>query len=164
HAAGNVSSTGGDVGLGGLAGFNNENGTITNSFATGNVTTAGAFSALIGGFVGGNAGTIVGSQAAQTGDNKVSTDATTAFAGGFVAAVNFGTIGTVFASGAAKGLDNSSVGGLVALNFGIAGFDSGFAGVTAANQVIGAGSITHAYATGPATGGANSTVGGLVAS
>jgi len=111
--------------VGGLVGANL--GTVTNSYATGSVT--GGYS--IGGLVGANLGTITDSYAtgSVTGNNWV---------GGLVGYNYFGTITGSYATGSVTG--NDYVGGLVGVNV--------------------SGTITDSYATGSVTG--NDYVGGLV--
>ncbi|MCG3703495.1 filamentous hemagglutinin N-terminal domain-containing protein [Aliarcobacter butzleri] len=89
--------------IGGLVGFN-ENGTISNSYATGNVNGYSE----IGGLVGKNGGTISNSYTFGTvaGNNAT---------GGLVG-YNDGTISNSYSSGSATG--QSAVGGLVGLSYG----------------------------------------------
>ena len=113
-------------GAGGLVGYNNS-GSVTNSYATGTVTGYGH----VGGLVGSNDGRITNSYAtgAATGDIRV---------GGLVGFnYNNGRVTNSYATGTVTG--DSGVGGLVG--------DNG-------------GSITNSYATGAVTG--NYNVGGLV--
>ena len=81
------------VGLGGLVGFNDADGTISNSFATGAVS-GGAF-AMAGGLVGSNNGAINNSHATGAVSSLDN------FAGGLVGFNGFtGTINASFATGA----------------------------------------------------------------
>jgi len=93
--------------VGGLVGINNE-GTITNCYATSNVTSNTSISSKTGGLVGMNYGTIINCYA--TGNiNGVGT------AGGLVG-MNFGNISNCHATGAVSGSDET--GGLIGNNYG----------------------------------------------
>ena len=122
----------GNGNAGGLVGWNDE-GTITNSYATGSVSGSGAD---VGGLVGRNSrGTITNSYATGSvteGDRRV---------GGLVGGNFRGTITNSYATGSVSG--DEYVGGLV--------------GYTRGRRS----SITNSYATGSATGSGN-WVGGLV--
>jgi hypothetical protein len=119
-------SASGPDAVGGLVGSNT--GTISNSYATGNVSNGD------GGLVGSNSGTISNSYAtgSVSGSNYV---------GGLVGYSNLGEITNNYATGNVSG--SNYVGGLVGINF--------------------EGSISNSYATGDASGGAGSSnIGGLV--
>jgi filamentous hemagglutinin family protein len=179
-ATGNVTGTNltagiggnGDIALvGGFAGQNN--GTITNSHATGNVGASGPkfgdFAA--GGFVGQNGGTIRGtpSSAQFTYATGSVTAGANSMVGGF-AGLNRGSITFAYASGNVQVGSNSYAGGFFALNIG--SIFQGFATGTVTddgNTVLGGfgafnlGSLSQVFATGAVTGGTNTVVGGLVA-
>jgi hypothetical protein len=149
---------GGQNTAGGLAGVNpavgNNFATITDSFATGNVS-GGAFSS-VGGLVGVNNGAINGTLGGNINSNFISfatgnvsvSDGTGAAAGGLVG-FNFGSINNSFASGNVTGGNSTdifkagSVGGLVGLQ------DAG-------------GTINLSFATGDVSAGSKSSAGGLV--
>ncbi len=99
-------SVSGDSFVGELVGFNN--GTISNSYATGSVNGAIRIRQNIGGLVGANGGTI--SNAYATGNISGVINV-----GGLVG-VNIGTISNTYATGSVSG--SSSVGGLVGGNSG----------------------------------------------
>ena len=156
--------------VGGFAG--NNNGTITNSSATGNVSIGGAvFGDFVGGgFVGQNGGTIQG-----TPNSSVFTFATgtvtggdNSIAGGF-AGLNLGDITFAYASGAVHVGSFSYAGGFVAGNIGTI-FQAYATGAVTddGNTVLGGfgafniGSLDQVFATGAVTGGTNTVVGGLV--
>src|SRR4051794_15643662 len=140
-ASGDVSvSDGTGAGAGGLVGFNF--GTITNSFASGNVTSGNSsdifHASQIGGLVGlQNAGASINTSFA-IGDVSAGTKSN---AGGLVGSNNGGSISNSGASGAVSSVDNQA-GGLV-----------GFNGVGS--------TITTSFAAGNVTGGGFG-VGGLV--
>ncbi|MBU0484080.1 MAG: hypothetical protein KKB30_06155 [Proteobacteria bacterium] len=108
--------------------------TISNSYATGNVTGSGNY---VGGLVGDGTGTISNSYA--TGSVTGSGDYVGGLAGLFNLSVGIGTISNSFATGSVTG-SGDYVGGLVGLG----------------SQVT----ISNSYATGSVSGG--SSVGGLV--
>ena len=126
YATGNVTST--DDCVGGLIGCNQQNSSITDSYAIGNVVGG----QCTGGLVGYNQGTITRSYATGeiTGRGKVA---------GLVGSNSSGTITNSYATGAATGTENY-VGGLVGWTY--------------------CGTITNAYSTGAVTG--TGGVGGLV--
>jgi filamentous hemagglutinin family protein len=122
--------------VGGLVGFNDNGGTITNSYATGTIT--GGWNPVVGGFVGLNFGSI--SQSFATGNVTGGSGCCTGTAGGFVGQ-NSGTVSQAYATGA---VSSGSV---------LAG---GFAG--AANF----GSISESYSIGAVSGSASTTIGAFV--
>jgi filamentous hemagglutinin family protein len=156
YATGAVTGTGSYVG--GLVGGNNS-GTISNSYATGNINGSGA-----GGLVGRNAvGTVSNSYATGNvnGDNSV---------GGLVGVNVYGTVTNSYATGAVTGTGDY-VGGLVGYSNGtvtnsyasgaVAGTGSYVGGLVGFNDDDGSGStISNSYATGAVTG--TNDVGGLV--
>ncbi|MDF2097469.1 MBG domain-containing protein [Aquibaculum arenosum] len=154
-ATGNVSGTkdSGNDYVGGLVGENS--GTITNTYATGDVTGSG----LVGGLVGVNHDSIAASYA--TGKVAGNEDRI----GGLVGE-NSGPITNAYATGDVTG--SRYVGGLVAHNYGANGtIENSYATgkVAGANNVGGlvglnSGTIENAYATGDVSG--NDYVGGLV--
>jgi filamentous hemagglutinin family protein len=181
-ATGAVSGGGSSI-LGGLIGATDITATITNSGASGAVSSTGANS-WVGGFIGVNGGTISLSSASGpvTGTSEsllggfvginfgVITDAATAqsatvtgtgannFVGGFVG-VNFGSIDPSTAAGAVTGGANNVVGGFAGANASLAGYPAGLIpGSTFPGGTVSADS----FATGVATGGANSIVGAQV--
>jgi hypothetical protein len=182
YATGNVTGTslvagGGDKGgdtasVGGFVAGNN--GTITNSFATGKVSIAGTGSNfgdyVGGGFVGQNGGTIQGTPNSQFtyATGSVTGDANS-IAGGF-AGLNLGSITFAYASGDVHVGSNGYAGGFVAANIGtiFQAFATG-AVTDDGNTVLGGfgafniGSLSQVFATGAVTGGTNTVVGGLVA-
>jgi len=96
----------GDKYVGGLVGFNGDDGIVSSSYSTGSVTSSGPF---IGGLVGETwEGTVSNSYATGnvTGDH---------FVGGLVAD-NAGTVSNSYSTGSVTG--TSHVGGLVATNYG----------------------------------------------
>ena len=138
--------------IGGLVGYND--GTISNSYATGSVN--GDYS--IGGLVGFNFDGII-SNSYATG-SVVGTD----FVGGLIGS-NYGTITNSYATGSVNG--NSEVGGFVGYNrYGTITNSYATGSVTGTIKVGGLmgindyGTITNSYATGTANG--NDNVGGLV--
>ena len=170
----NVEVTGDVIGgneVGGLVGYNE--GTISNSSATGNVTGTGESEGYVGvgGLVGDNAGTISNSSAAVT---VIGND----YVGGLVGYSN-GEISNSYATGAVSG--DNYVGGFVG-STGASPNDSLITNSYATGNVIGSGeyigglvgdsygTITNSYATGNVTGNVTGTgnsqlydgVGGLV--
>jgi filamentous hemagglutinin family protein len=166
---------------GGLIGHANSNGTtnISNSYATGSVTSAGA---EIGGLVGGLTGTgITVSNSYATGQvtGTNATNPNTAAAGGLVGLMSGGstanpiTVTGSYATGVVSA-PGSSVGGLVGSTASVSTIINSYAtgsATTAQNEVgglVGGSSstlnITGSYATGnvKATGATSSSVGGLV--
>ena len=142
----------GSANIGGLVGFNSSGGTISNSFATGAVTTANV---AVGGLVGWNDGAVSGSYAAGTvtGNGAV---------GGLVG-VNPGSINGSYATGSVSGTNEA--GGLAANNGGTItqSYASGaVAGTIYVGGLVGAGpgQISQSYASGNVTG--TTAVGGLV--
>jgi len=102
----NVDVTG-DFVVGGLVGFNDD-GTVTNTSASGNVNGGGV---IVGGLVADNDGTVSESSASGNVSGDVAV-------GGFVG-VNDGTVTESSASGNAEGDGGGEVGGLVGKNNGI---------------------------------------------
>ena len=145
----------GDSTVGGLVGWNDDEGTVSNSYATGSVTAR----ITVGGLVGSNKGDISGSYAtgSVTGNNGV---------GGLVG-TNRADIVSSYATGAVKGV-GTNVGGLVGANYigtvsnsyatGSVTGDLGIGGLMGQNQ---GGTISNSYATGSVTG--NRGISGLVA-
>ena len=160
----NVGLVGGSVSgfsyVGGLVGVNN--GTVSNSYATGSVSGAADY---VGGLVAVNGGTISNSYA--TG----SVSGTGAWFGGLVGA-NFGTVSNSYATGSVSGgIGSFLVGGLVGQNAGTVsnsyatGSVSGGGGGFWIGGLVGqnAGTVSNSYATGSVSGGSGSyNVGGLV--
>jgi filamentous hemagglutinin family protein len=179
-ASGNV--TGGANGvLGGLVGrmgVGNSPSLVSVSFATGAVGSTGPNSS-VGGLVGANGGTIVGSNASgpvtgtsqsflgglvgvnvgwikeSTATGLVTGTGAQNYAGG-VAGLNFGTIGPTTSSGNVSSGANSVVGGLLGANGAFSNFSSGL--VPAFTFPVGTIS-TDSVATGTASGGSGSVVG-----
>jgi len=119
--------------VGGLVGVNWYNGTVRNSYSTGNVTgdeSVYGYGEYVGGLVAGNNGDITGSYStgSVTGDRSI---------GGLVA-VNTHTINNSYSTGSVTG--DNTVGGLVGWN--------------------GEGDVSNSYSTGSVAG--NLSVGGLV--
>jgi len=135
---------------GGLVGSNG--GTISNSYATGNVSGTSS----VGGLVGGNSGTIINSYA--TGN----VSGTEYYVGGLVG-YDDGTIVNSYATGNVSG--NNRIGGLVGNNSGGTISSSYATGSVSGNNevggLVGSGSaaIINSYATGNVSG--NDNVGGL---
>jgi filamentous hemagglutinin family protein len=166
-AGGEVSSL--DNHAGGLVGFNGVTGTITSSVATGNVSGGGF---ATGGLVGDNAGTITGSFAFGNVTSTAPATAHDGDAGGFAGnnsgsiSFSFAT-GNVTSNNNAGGFVGSN-GGTIDTSF--AGF-FGFGGtVTVGNNgtaggFVGGnhGQITNSTAFGNVTGGSNSVLGGFAA-
>jgi filamentous hemagglutinin family protein len=181
HASGNVSGTNlvagsgsGDVAT--AAGFAGKNsGTITNAFATGNVSASGGtFGDFVaGGFVGvNNRGGLIQGTFAQSKFTYATgsvTGSANSVAGGF-AGQNGGQIKFAYASGNVHVGSNSYAGGFMAGNFGtiFQAFATG-AVTDDGNTVLGGfgafniGALEQVFATGAVTGGTNTVVGGLVA-
>ncbi|MBU2888021.1 hypothetical protein KO507_19805, partial [Gilvimarinus agarilyticus] len=140
----------GDGKAGGLVGFNE--GTISQSYATGSVTG----STYVGGLVGVNWGAGVISESYATG--SVTDDE---YVGGLVG-LNAGTISQSYATGSATG--DTDVGGLVGSNMGDISQSYATGSVTGhfTGGLVGrnAGTISQSYATGSVTG--STYVGGLV--
>ncbi len=132
--------------VGSLVG-DNDTGTISNAFATGNISskTPSPGNSYAGGLVGRNSGTGTITNTHATGEITVA-DSGRSYAGGLVG-FNVGTITNAYATGASKmtGGTTANLGGLVGLN-------------------SGTGTITNAYATGATTATATNyaNVGGLV--
>ncbi|MCC6779568.1 MAG: S8 family serine peptidase, partial [Hyphomicrobiales bacterium] len=153
--------------LGGLIGWNLA-GSITDSYATGNVTGNGSFGDA-GGFVGVmDGGTITKSYATGI----VDLNGLSSVVGGFVA-VNRAPIEQSGATGAVQGSPGSTVGGFVGINSGdIAKAYATGATSSGPNSTVGgfaglnsnAGTLEQTYAAGATSAGPNSAVGGLVAS
>jgi subtilisin family serine protease len=175
---------GGNSVLGGLIGalsFTNGLGFITDSAASGPVTSTGPNS-VVGGFVGLNGGTIgfstasgavggtsdsylggfvgvnIGTIASSSASGPVTGTGNNDIIGGFVGA-NFGSIDSSTASGNATGATNSAVGGFAGANAQFVNFQ--------ADQVPGSsfpvGTITNSSASGTASGGQGSTVDPFIA-
>jgi filamentous hemagglutinin family protein len=158
HATGTVAggnATGGLVGL-------NSGGPISNSYATGSVTSA-ASSTGTGGLVGSSYGNVTNSYA--TGSVSGTSDV------GGLAGANYGG---VFSSSHATGnvTGSGQVGGLVGVNYGPVSQSYATGAVSGASSVGGlvggnknygsaTGAVTQSYATGSVTGTGNN-VGGLV--
>ncbi|MGH9356971.1 MAG: beta strand repeat-containing protein, partial [Terriglobia bacterium] len=123
--------------IGGLTGYNN--GTITNSYETGAVTSgSGGLGSEAGGLVGYNHGTISNSYAAGAVSDGSSFGGN--LLGGLVG-YNNGTITNSYATGAVTSANYDDAGGLAGYNFG---------------------TITDAYATGAVSGGSYAQAGGLI--
>ena len=163
----------GHVNAGGLVGGNG--GTITNSYATGDVTATGE-SWSIGGLVGGNGGTITNSYA--TG-RVVATGSGGGFVGG-LAGSSGGTISNSYATGEVTGTGSAwmNAGGLVGLNHDgtisnsyaigkvtITGSGFGHVGGLVGINNTSTSAVSNSYATGQvtetATGSGGVNVGGL---
>jgi filamentous hemagglutinin family protein len=180
HASGNVTGTNLVAGSGsgnvamaaGFAGYNG--GTITNSFAAGNVSASGAtFGDFVaGGFVGvNNRGGLIQGTFAQSQFTYATgsvTGSANSVAGGF-AGQNAGQIKFAYASGNVHVGSSSYAGGFVAGNFGSI-FQAYATGAVTddGNTVLGGfgafniGALEQVFATGAVTGGTNTVVGGLV--
>ncbi|WP_179145322.1 MBG domain-containing protein [Rhizobium sp. RU36D] len=151
-------SVSGGARVGALVGHQ-ASGTITNSYATGTVTSA---STAVGGLVGSQAGTITNSYAAVTVSGGLSV-------GGLVGQQDGGTISNSFATGAVTA-SNADAGGLVGYQYGTISNSYATGSVSAANSDAGglvgtqasSGAISNSYATGQVSGG--SYVGGLIGS
>ena len=181
-ASGNITGGANSV-LGGLVGglgVGNGTSLISLSFATGSVQSNGENS-NVGGLVGANGGTIVGSGASgpvngtsmsylgglvgvnvgwirdSSATGSVSGGGSQNFTGGLVG-LNFGTIGPSSSSGDTTSGPNSVVGGLVGANAAFAPFNNLPNGVIPGSFPIGTVS-SELLATGSASGGPGSTVG-----
>ncbi len=142
HATGTVDGGAASISVGGLVG-SMQGGTVSYSYATGNVTgSSNSVGGLVGYMYGGNGFTAMVTNSYATGSVSGASDV-----GGLVGS-NYGygkpsTISKSFATGNVSG--TSAVGGLVGHNY----------GATA--------SVDNSYATGSVTGSASSTyVGGLI--
>jgi hypothetical protein len=142
---------------GGLVGYNNIQGTITNCYATGNVAELGGLGYYTGGLVGSNSGTITNSYATENVAGYLET-------GGLVGG-NSGTVANSYATGNISGTDYA--GGLVGGNGGAITNCYATGNVTAGDFTGGlvgvggnGGTITNSYATGNVSGIA--PTGGLV--
>ena len=150
----------GNILVGGLVGFNS-GGTITNSYATGSVSSSGRF---VGGLVGGNSGGITNSYATSSVSGK------SFYVGGLVG-WNSGGITNSYAMGSVSG-EGFYVGGLVGWNSSrgiitnsyatgsVSGTINDVGGLIGSNND---GTITNSYATGSVSGSGDN-VGGLVGS
>ncbi|MEJ0078380.1 MAG: GLUG motif-containing protein [Alphaproteobacteria bacterium] len=188
-ASNNVSASGNQATIGGLVGFNTA-GTITNSHATGNVTSTfnatGQFDqTAAGGLVGTNNGTIAGTSqpnvntacaagaSCATGNVSVGSHGN----GGGLVGFNTGIITNSFATGGVIGGPGLSedagtnLGGLVGLSSGgtisgshARGAVGGNVAFLMAGGLVGDNSsaINNSFASGNVTGGNTSQVGGLV--
>ncbi|MDR0518130.1 MAG: hypothetical protein LBH25_13915 [Fibromonadaceae bacterium] len=151
--------------VGGLVGQNN--GTVTDCYAVGNVTASGGYKGgiYVGGLAGSNSGTITNSYATGnvSGDDNV---------GGLVGKNENGTITDSYATGDVKG-NSGTVGGLVGENEGgtiTNSYAKGNVNGGAAGGLVGEngshgkpnGTITNSYATGKVSG--EYSTGGLVGS
>ncbi|MFA5865664.1 MAG: GLUG motif-containing protein [Phycisphaerae bacterium] len=135
---GNLGLIGGAVtghsSVGGLAGGNDDSGTVSNCYVTGAVTGTGSY---VGGLVGGdNEGTVSNCHATGT---VTATGSSTKSIGGLVGS-NLGTVSNSYATCAVKGTGSGFVGGLVGENW--------------------YGTVSNCYSTGAVT--AESYVGGLI--
>jgi hypothetical protein len=142
RVAGGVSST-----TGGLVGEVGQGGIITNSYASGKVSSSGEAS-IAGGLAGGNSGQISGSFA--TGAVKVGCQqsvGTDEFSGGLVGTVNQGSVSNSFATGAVTGNCRGAMAG------GLFGFD-GYGGAYG-------GSVEASYSTGAVGGDQGEYLGGF---
>jgi len=147
-------SVSGNSGVGGLVGDNA--GTVSNSYATGNVSGASDFE-YIGGLVAENIGTVSNSYATGrvSGGNSV---------GGLVGYNYKGTVSNSYATGRVSG--GNSVGGLVGENSGMVGNSYATGSVSGSSYVGGlvgysdGVTISNSYATGSVSG--TDYVGGLV--
>jgi filamentous hemagglutinin family protein len=149
-------SVSGDFFVGGLVGLNI--GTITDSYATGSVSGT----AYVGGLVGGHTGTINNAYATGSVSGSSSSD----YVGGLVGYNRSGTITDSYATNSVSGTEY--VGGLVGYNESGTITDSystgSVIGTTAVGGLVGvnidSGTITDSYSTGSVSGGI--FVGGLV--
>ena len=184
-ATGSVTGGGNSV-LGGFIGtltFENGPAQISNSSASGAVTSTGPNS-TVGGFAGLTSGTILASSASGpvtgTSDSylggfvgvnlgSIQQSFTTATAsvtgtgnrdviGGFVGA-NFGSINASSAAGNATGATDSAVGAFAGANATFVNFSAG----SIPNSSFPDGTITNSFATGTASGGVGSTVDPFIA-
>ena len=150
----NVNITGGESdNVGGLVGDNE--GTVSNSYSTGNVT--GDY--RVGGLAGDNYGTVSNSYSTGNvtgGDNNV---------GGLVGVNSNGTVSNSYSTGNVTG--NKWVGGLVGENYGTVSNSYSTGNVTGNERVGGLvgknneGTVSNSYSTGNVTGESD-RVGGLV--
>jgi len=154
------------IGIGGLAGLNT--GTITDCYASGNITGTAA-NGSIGGLVGVNyEGTITNSYA----DGDVS--GVSHSVGGLLGNNNAGTITNSYAAGNVTGGASLAVGGLVGYVFSNSTIINSYATGNVAGDaslVVGGlagyisnSTITNSYAAGNAAGGSSTAVGGLAGS
>ena len=90
-------SRSGTTNAGGLVGYNSNRGTITNSYATGNVTATASSNAFAGGLAGYNTGTIANSYA--VGAVTATASSSSAYVGGLAGINNSGTITNSYATG-----------------------------------------------------------------
>ena len=162
-----------DVYAGGLVGYN-DGGSITNSYATGNVSASSSY-AYAGGLVGYNSGgSILNSYA--TGNVSATSSYSNAFAGGLVGYNDSGSITNSYAAGnvSATAYRYAYAGGLAGSNWGSItnSYAAGTVSATStyysayAGGLVGrnSGSITNSYATGNvrATADRSAYAGGLV--
>ncbi|MCK5269799.1 MAG: hypothetical protein KAJ46_03405, partial [Sedimentisphaerales bacterium] len=161
----NINIIGGAEYLGGLCGYNDE-GTITNCYATGSVT-GGADAEYLGGLCGYNGGTITNCYSSGSVIGGYDSDSL-----GGLCGCNYGTITNCYAAGSVTGGDDSGyLGGLCGLDRGtitncyatgsvIGGDDSMFLGGLCGHNLFG--TISNCHATGSVNGGDNSeSLGGL---
>ena len=164
YATGAVNGFSGSMYVGGLVGFNDWGGTITDSYATGAIS-GGSNSQCVGGLAGLNQGTSTITDCRSTG-----TVSGSHYVGGLVG-LNYGTVTACCATGGLSG--GSSVGGLVGDNRGtvtacyatstvVIGSGSSVGGLVGMNS----GTVTACYSTGAVTGGDywSQHFGGLVGS
>ncbi len=159
YATGSVS---GSYIVGGLVGFSISSSSITNSFATGNVSTAGGYDEYVGGLVGYNVSSSITNSYATgsvSGGNNV---------GGLVGYNrNSSSIDNSYATGNVSG-SGGSVGGLVGTNYKASIDDSYATGSVSGNDWVGglvgynydSSSIANSFATGSVNSSTN--VGGLI--
>ena len=154
YGAGSVS---GSSYVGGLVGYNTSTGTLSNSWAKGNVSGTGNY---VGGLVGGNAGAIGGG---SYGAGSVSGSS---YVGGLVGYnASTGTLSNVSATGNVSGTGNY-VGGLAGINYATISNSGAMGNVSGSSDVgglvgINYATISNSYATGNVSGTGN-YVGGLV--
>ena len=158
HATGLINATSGNAG--GLVGQQNSSGTISNTYATGDVSGVNR----VGGLVGNNSGSGSISNSYATGTISATSDT----AGGLVGNNDTGAISDSHANGNVSG--GNTIGGLVGKNTNSASITNSYAigtatgtggtvgGLVGNNE--GSSTITTAYATGNVSG--NDTTGGLV--
>jgi filamentous hemagglutinin family protein len=178
-AAGDVASNYSNVSLGGLVGVNgNDNAVISNSFATGDVSSSGGteHDVFLGGLVGYNDGangsaTVTGSYAAGsvTVSGTPKANARDQIDAGGLVGYDQGTLSDLNATGAVSGSEGSVVGGLVGYAIGTISNSYATGAVTGAQSttvggLAGAisGAVDNSYAEGTVSGGDNAIVGGLV--
>jgi hypothetical protein len=142
-------------GLVGLSGRDSYNSTVSNCYASGNISGR----ALVGGLVGANLGTVADCYSSSSVIGRV-------YVGGLVGgiSISYGTVIDSYATGSVSG--NSSVGGLVGQSTGTVSNSYSTGGVTGDFHVGGlvgdsGNMVSNSYSTGTVTG--NWTVGGLVA-